>query len=224
MLEVTTGAKLPAILLTARHHAGEMMANHAIDGLLDSVLADDDFGRAFRSRFELYVVPFMDKDGVIDGDQGKLRAPHDHNRDYVKFIYPECAAVAEFIRCHNLWLTLDMHCPWIRNDRNEEIFMVHTHRDCDTGATPRFAAALAAASTPDAPYDPRNDIKFGESWNSNSGNDDLLSMKGFCASTPTIAYPLSIEIPFANFGAVTANQSNARSLGRNIARAIMSLA
>ena len=37
----------------------------------------------------VYVIPFVDIDGVENGDQGK-QAPHDHNRDYINSpIYPE---------------------------------------------------------------------------------------------------------------------------------------
>ena len=32
--------------------------------------------------FKILCVPFVDFDGVVDGDQGKGRNSHDHNRDY----------------------------------------------------------------------------------------------------------------------------------------------
>ena len=41
-------------------------------------------------------VPFVDYDGVVDGDQGKYRLPRDHECDYgrdVPPIYPETAAI-----------------------------------------------------------------------------------------------------------------------------------
>ena len=44
--------------------------------------------------YRYIVVPFVDYDGVIDGEQGKFRFPHDHNRDYMDNpIYPETRAV-----------------------------------------------------------------------------------------------------------------------------------
>jgi hypothetical protein len=33
---------------------------------------------------EFCIAPFMDKDGVEEGDQGKLRWPHDHWEDYAE--------------------------------------------------------------------------------------------------------------------------------------------
>ena len=58
------------ILLTARHHACEMIANYALEGLLEAVLADNVRGLWLRQNVEILAVPFMDKDGVEDGDQG----------------------------------------------------------------------------------------------------------------------------------------------------------
>ena len=82
------------VLLTSRHHCCEIMATYALEGLLDAVLADDEIGRQWRARWEVIAIPFMDKDGVENGDQGKYRQPHDHNRDYnPQPLYPEVAAL-----------------------------------------------------------------------------------------------------------------------------------
>ncbi len=75
-----------------------MMASWSLEGLMDEVLADTTDGRWLREHVEFLVVPFMDKDGVEDGDQGKNRRPHDHNRDYLgESIYPEVAAWRAFV-------------------------------------------------------------------------------------------------------------------------------
>jgi hypothetical protein len=53
-------------------------------------------GRWLRDRVEFLIVPFVDKDGVEEGDQGKNRHPHDHNRDYATpCLYPEVQALRE---------------------------------------------------------------------------------------------------------------------------------
>ncbi len=70
------------VLLTCRHHACEMIANYSLEGIMDEVLGETNEGRWLREHVEFFVVPFMDKDGVEEGDQGKNRKPHDHNRDY----------------------------------------------------------------------------------------------------------------------------------------------
>ena len=47
------------------------------------MLADNEDGYWFRRNVEVLAIPFMDKDGVEEGDQGKNRKPRDHNRDYI---------------------------------------------------------------------------------------------------------------------------------------------
>ena len=58
------------ILLTARHHACEMMVNYVLEGLVESLLFEKDL-EWLRNHVEFWIIPFMDKDGVEDGDQGK---------------------------------------------------------------------------------------------------------------------------------------------------------
>jgi hypothetical protein len=50
---------------------------------MSALLSESKDGRWFRENVEVVIVPFMDKDGVEEGDQGKNRKPHDHNRDYI---------------------------------------------------------------------------------------------------------------------------------------------
>lgn len=75
LVTIREGEPEHAVLLTSRHHAGEMMATHALEGILRFALADTESGRGFRRHVALHAVPFADKDGVEDGDQGKNRMP-----------------------------------------------------------------------------------------------------------------------------------------------------
>jgi hypothetical protein len=77
------------VLITARHHACEMMANYEIEGMIPAILKDD----WLKNNVEFCFIPFVDKDGVENGDQGKNRQPHDHNRDYTNTIYESTAAL-----------------------------------------------------------------------------------------------------------------------------------
>ena len=70
------------MLITCRHHACESTASYVVEGMLAALLAETDDGKWLRENVEVLVVPFMDKDGVEDGDQGKNCKPRDHCRDY----------------------------------------------------------------------------------------------------------------------------------------------
>ncbi len=76
------------ILLTARHHSGETSGSYVLEGFLEHILK----GRGLAAEnFLFHVVPFVDYDGVAEGDPGNNRAPHNHNRDYID--EPRFAAV-----------------------------------------------------------------------------------------------------------------------------------
>lgn len=109
-----------AILLTARHHACETIASFVLEGFLAEALSDSPAAIAFRKQHVLYAVPMVDKDGVLAGDQGKNRPPHDHNRDYgPDAIYPEIRAIMELAERADIRHALDLHCPFIRGDIHE---------------------------------------------------------------------------------------------------------
>ena len=115
------------VLFTARHHACESMANYVLEGLFATWLGHTPEAGFLRNHIDFHAIPFMDKDGVENGDQGKNRSPHDHNRDYT--CSPRYAAVRALTEAVDAWrgpllLHLDLHCPWIRDGLNEEIFAV----------------------------------------------------------------------------------------------------
>ena len=210
------------ILLTARHHANEMMANHALEGIFRTVLDDTEFARQFRKQIAVHAVPFVDKDGVEAGDQGKSRIPRDHNRDYSgKSLYPETAAIQKLIDDIRPIFVLDMHCPWIRGGCNEHLYFPGSENLRMSQALDVFSRLLEKESTREAPFCPVNNIPFGTSWNTGANYTQGMGLKMYAESMAFIRCAQTIEIPFANFGDVKADQSNAHILGKNLARAIL---
>ena len=133
-------------LITARHHSCEMMASHALQGIMESILADTPDGQWLRDHVEFLIVPFMDKDGVEDGDQGKNRKPWDHNRDYIgESIHPSVAALRTLApewSAGKLRFALDMHCPFVRGKCHEVIYGLSGSAEAE-----RFAKILEAVET-----------------------------------------------------------------------------
>lgn len=67
-------------------------------------------------------MPIVDFDCVTDGDQGKNRVPHDHNRDYCLDetpIYPETAAIRSCAERNGCFLGVDFHSPWHTGGGND---------------------------------------------------------------------------------------------------------
>lgn len=108
-----------SIILTARHHACESTGNYVLQGVIDEFVND------FPSEFRVLCVPFVDYDGVLNGDQGKARVPHDHNRDYIDApVYPEVSAIKGYIEMFGCNYGFDFHSPWHKGDENDTIFIV----------------------------------------------------------------------------------------------------
>ncbi len=221
------GAPQSRVLLTARHHACESLANYSLEGILESILSPTEDGRWFRENVEFFVVPFMDKDGVEDGDQGKNRLPHDHNRDYTdESIYPSVRALRDFVPRWSggrLKIALDLHCPYIRgkdeSDDHEDVQFVGGPDPEIWSRVEQFSRILESVQTGQLVYSHNNNLPFGKSWNTATPGD-LKSFAMWASEQPGMLFASTIEIPYANAGGNEVNAESARSLGRDLARAL----
>ena len=218
------GAPRFRIFLAARHHACEMMASYALEGLIAAVLAEDEVGRWFRAHAECRAVPFVDKDGVEDGDQGKNRRPHDHNRDYAG--EPIHASVAALKRMLPAWsdgklrIALDLHCPFLRGRGHEVIHFVGGP-EAEPWARATRLAQLLEAQTAGGPLSSRvrDNLAWGTAWN--KGEDRLgHSFGSWVRGLPGVRVGSTIEIPYANANGQEVNAESARALGRALAAAL----
>ena len=212
------------ILLTARHHACESMANYAMEGFISTVLDDTDTGRWFRQHAAVMAIPFVDKDGVQDGDQGKNRKPHDHNRDYKgESIYPSVAAIRALVPKWSrggLDVALDLHCPWIRGTHNEVIYMVGRPAPEAWQRQVAFGEILERVQTGPLKYRASDNLPFGTAWNKGANYGDHMSCSMWTASLDGIGLATGFEIPYANAAGGVVDADSARAFGRDLARAV----
>ena len=106
------------MVLTSRHHCSEAVATYVVEGFAAAYFAEDELGEWLRRNLRLVVVPFVDYDGSVAGDQGKNRQPLDHNRDYTAFTHPETKALAACVRDFRPDVWFDIHCTWHYGDCN----------------------------------------------------------------------------------------------------------
>ncbi len=212
------------IVLTARHHACESMANYALEGFIEAVLADTEDGKWFRKNVEVLVIPFVDKDGVEDGDQGKNRKPHDHNRDYKgKSIYPSVAAIRSFVPAWSegkLKIAMDLHCPWIRGPHNEVVYMVGGPDPARWQRQVAFGKTLEEVQQGPLVYRAADNLPFGTSWNTRKNYGGHMSCSMWMAQIDGIRLATSFEIPYANAAGRPVDADSARAFGRDLARAV----
>jgi hypothetical protein len=214
------------VLLIARHHCCESVANWVLEGILEAVLAPTAVGGWFRQHAAFLVVPFVDKDGVEDGDQGKGRQPHDHGRDYAAdrpAVYPETGALRERI---SQWAAagpmavLDLHCPWIRGPWNEQVYMVGSSVPRNAHAQQRLARFLAATHRGEWDFRETDFLPFGESWNTADNTVDGETCCRFAARQPNIRLATTFEIPYATVRDATVSPEAARAFGHSLAAAL----
>ncbi|MHC4742483.1 MAG: M14-type cytosolic carboxypeptidase [Planctomycetota bacterium] len=212
------------VLLTARHHACESIANYALEGIVEEALANTETGRWLRTNVEILAIPFMDKDGVEQGDQGKNRRPHDHNRDYAgKSIYKSTAALRKFTPHWSkgkLKIFIDLHCPYISGPHNEVIYMVGSSDKKIWAQQQTFGAILQAVQTGPLKYDKNDNLPFGRAWNTAKNYGNHKSSSRWAAELNGILLATTIEIPYANAAGKEVNPESARAFGKDLAKAL----
>ncbi|CAM9120534.1 unnamed protein product [Bubo scandiacus] len=85
------GTKKKAVILTARVHLGETNSSWIMKGFLDYILGDSDKAQLLRDNFVFKVVPMLNPDGVIVGNDRCSLTGQDLNRKYgsnMKKFYP----------------------------------------------------------------------------------------------------------------------------------------
>jgi len=218
------GEPLHRIVLTARHHACESLASYVMEGFIDAVLADNETGRWFREHAEILAIPFVDLDGVEDGDQGKNRKPRDHNRDYLgESIYPEVRAIRDLLPKWSkgkLRVAFDLHCPWIRGEYNEVIYIVGSSDPAIWKEQCAFGEILANVQEGPLVYRSEDNLPFGKAWNTGANYASGKSFSRWAGELDSVVLSAGLEIPYAraNNGEVTAG--TAKAFGRDLARAM----
>jgi len=212
------------IFMSARHHCSETMASWVLEGVGEVFLADDDLGRWLRGNVELMMVPFVDYDGAQAGDQGKMRRPHDHNRDYTEFIYPETKAITEWIGSHahgRLDMFIDVHCPWVRGKYNEWLYTPWKDPKIlpDVAAEKRFSQLLEKLQCGSMRYRAADDLQFGKEWNKGVNYKEGWSgVIWACHKVKGLKIARSYEVPFANANGAVVTPEKCRDLGRDTAK------
>lgn len=206
------------VLVTARHHACEMMASYALEGMVRALSGTEE-GRCLAADTEFLFVPFMDVGGVARGDQGKNRRPHDHHMDYTaRPLYPEVAALQHTARYWGrgrLAAAFDLHCPFIRGGRNERLFQVRGSRCGEAQA--RFGNALERLQQAGVDYAATDDMPWGEAWNTatETCSEWMADPRGGGAPLATL-----LEIPYADAKGAEMTITRCRALGADFVRAL----
>ena len=208
----TFGHGKKKILFTSRHHACESTGTYVLEGCVSEL-----FGK-LPDDYSVTVIPFVDYDGVLDGDQGKNRIPHDHNRDYIdKPIYNVTKKIIGFVAENPPEIFIDFHSPWHMRNGNDYNFFSHAKTSMGE-STDNFGKILADESKHlPLKYDGKNDVRSNERWNS----DDLPNSKNYMSDIPGIKLVLSTETAYFGLPESKVSIDGLLELGHAYGRAIL---
>ncbi|MCI8517405.1 MAG: hypothetical protein HFG75_11175 [Hungatella sp.] len=202
------------ILLTARHHACESTGNYVLEGVLEEFLIG-----GVPDGFRVLCVPFVDLDGVVDGDQGKNRKPHDHNRDYEpesEAVYESVRTLRRFILEHRVAFGFDFHSPWHLGGSNDRCFIVQKLTE-HVEELNRFGEFFESEITWEAfSYRHRDDYPLGVGWN----QPGTPSFAPFIMGKPEAELAFTLETAYFGTESNVFAGDKAKETGRCFVRAL----
>ena len=196
---------------------------------IDEVLSGSKEGEWIRDNADCVFVPFMDKDGVENGDQGKHRAPHDHNRDYTAEIYTSVKAFKKLLVTESEGKQIvffDLHSPMIRprgktgSSDNVFTFSTPNPRLADRVATFRRLWAeeqKGKALVYDGKYDDGGS-KRQNARLAKARKTGLQNSRGWVEGLPNCWFSICCEFGYSLCGGVF-TQDGGRELGRGLLKA-----
>lgn len=173
------------IILTARHHACESPGSWVLEGVIREYLEKPIKDTA------VFVLPIVDFDGVVEGEHGKDRDPHDHNRDYIKDnVYPEVSAIIDYAKDKDITYAVDFHAPSHRIGRSNRVYVVRKFPKFEERFDD-FGKLLEARCGGDSlTYDMKYDVHPNVGWN----KDTTPTFSTYFNTRPDCKLALTLEV------------------------------
>ncbi|WP_026952385.1 M14 family metallopeptidase [Algoriphagus mannitolivorans] len=117
------------LMVISMQHPPELTGFLAMQAFVEEIIKDTPQAKKFRSKYNLYLMPQMNPDGVANGHWRHNVGGIDLNRDWVNFNQPETKALAEFMENKvketggKFVFAADFHSTWedIFYTNNEEL-------------------------------------------------------------------------------------------------------
>ncbi len=209
---VTIGNGAKKMLLTSRHHACESSGSYVLEGVLGELLKT-----GVPEGIQVICVPFVDYDGVLNGDQGKYRNGRDHNNDYYPLqeaTYPEIAKIKEIGKNEDVLYAFDFHSPWHTSEENDYVYGFY-NLGANENKHIKFCEILKNSITEDS-------MKFSLEHTSATRQDSVEKIKSFRKYFDYSGAELAFCLETTYFGLSdnVFSQNKAVELGRCFAKSI----
>ncbi len=208
------------VVFTARHHCCESTASYALEGVISALL--EKHPDALK-KYRFHVIPFVDIDGAENGDQGKSRKPHDHNRDYsANPIYNSVRAICDYAKTLDTAAFIDFHSPWKWGGANSRPHIHLLSYENDPNEKEGSFVSYLKEITNKPGF---GGIKYDGYVNylgSSVNKPDAETADNFFAESAGAGFSLTIETPYSG-DLVTYTPELLRQWGENIAEALCSI-
>jgi len=205
----TIGKGEKLIVVTSRHHACESTGTYILQGFAEGCIDKRLSGIKF------VFIPFVDYDGVLDGDAGKGRLPFDHNRDYGELcIYNETKKIRELADSGNVLMNFDFHSPHHEGRINDYPYFMKFSKDKNLlyetiSNTFKFLTINDANSMT---YTGEQDIEYGVQWNESTTPNN----KNYFLNRTEMNMSLTMETPYFGLDDNIFTQQRAINMGRHL--------
>ncbi len=210
---VKIGSGERSIVLTSRHHACESTGDYVLEGVLTELLENP------IENTKILCVPFVDYDGVVDGDQGKNRNPWDHNRDYdygKPSIYEVTQKIKEYVANNGCHYAFDFHSPWHWGNQNDKVFIVQNSFE-KIDRLNAFGEILEENISNGAlKYSHIDDFEYGKGWN----KVGVGPIAKYIVNLVENELAFTLETTYFGLRDNVVSQENMVELGRCFARAL----
>ena len=209
--KIGSGEKL--IVVTSRHHACESTGTYVLQGFAQGCL------EKIPSGVEFLFVPFVDFDGVTDGDAGKGRLPHDHNRDYGEtIIYNETRKLRELADSGNVIMNFDFHSPHHDGGLNDYPYIMKFAKDGNEiyDAMSKTFRTLTQNDENSMTYTGEYDIEYGGRWNETT----LLHNRNYFLPRTKMNVSITMETPYFGVCDNMFTREKAINMGKHLYNAV----
>ena len=210
----TIGEGEKMIVVTSRHHACESTGTYVLQGFAENALKNP------IKNVKILFVPFVDFDGVMDGDPGKNRLPYDHNRDYdiTAPLYNETARLREIADSGQVLMNFDFHSPHHDGGINDLPYIMKIP-DGENKIYSRISQKLKEATANDEDsltYTGKADIEYGDQWNSKN----TPNIKNYYLPRTLLHASITMETPYFCLEDNIFTQQKAINMGKHLYNAL----
>ncbi len=176
------------ILILARQHPPEVTGYLAMQAFVETICSENDVAEQFREKYNSYVIPLVNPDGVDNGHWRHNTGGIDLNRDWSEFNQPETTAVRDFMKKvlssgGKLMFFIDFHSTW------DDIYYVHQEKE---GKEPDLVHKMIQLTGDEFPEYTPNIKSLSDGTNTIVTSDSYFSVT---YGTPALTYEVGDHTP-----------------------------